>query len=120
MFKVTKKLEYQLVPSKLDLDAFCFTNTNLCSNQNAKCSTIEPINEQPSACVDMLTNGKRQTFIELNQNYTNKFGFPFIIVLGIKQLLPLQPVLSDRRRTELLDLPDNSMSHIVLYLTCNL
>lgn len=47
----------------------------------AKRLTTESTNEQASAGLDHLTDDERQTFTELNANYTTKFGFPFIIAV---------------------------------------
>ncbi|CAF2582511.1 unnamed protein product [Rotaria sp. Silwood2] len=45
----------------------------------AKLLTAESTNEQASAGLDMLTNEERTSFTELNDKYTKKFCFPFII-----------------------------------------
>ncbi|CAF3527320.1 unnamed protein product [Rotaria sp. Silwood1] len=47
----------------------------------AKLLTTESTNEQASAGLDMLTNEERTIFTELNDKYTKKFGFPFIIAV---------------------------------------
>ncbi|MES0825925.1 allantoinase PuuE [Ruegeria sp. SCP11] len=47
----------------------------------AKRLTQESTSEQASAGLDALTDGERETFSELNQRYTEKFGFPFIIAV---------------------------------------
>ena len=47
----------------------------------AKRLTQESTSEQASAGLDALTDEERATFTELNQNYTEKFGFPFIIAV---------------------------------------
>jgi OHCU decarboxylase len=47
----------------------------------AKRLTAESINEQASAGLDMLTDEERKIFTELNEKYTTKFGFPFIIAV---------------------------------------
>ncbi|CAF0785285.1 unnamed protein product [Rotaria sordida] len=47
----------------------------------AKILTAESTNEQASAGLDMLTNEERMIFTELNDKYTKKFGFPFIIAV---------------------------------------
>ncbi len=47
----------------------------------AKRLTQESTSEQASAGLDALTDGERATFSELNQRYTEKFGFPFIIAV---------------------------------------
>jgi urate oxidase len=47
----------------------------------AKRLTVESINEQASAGLDMLTDEERRIFTELNENYTTKFSFPFIIAV---------------------------------------
>lgn len=47
----------------------------------AKRLTPESTSEQASAGLDALTDDERKTFTELNDAYTNKFGFPFIIAV---------------------------------------
>lgn len=47
----------------------------------AKRLTAESTSEQASAGLDALTDEERLTFTELNQRYTSKFGFPFIIAV---------------------------------------
>ena len=48
----------------------------------AKRLTTDSTNEQASAgLLDKLTDEERQTFMELNEKYTTKFGFPFIIAV---------------------------------------
>lgn len=47
----------------------------------AKRLTEESTSEQASAGLDALTDAERSTFTELNQTYTDKFGFPFIIAV---------------------------------------
>lgn len=47
----------------------------------AKRLTIESSAEQASVGLDELTDEERETFTELNTNYTTKFGFPFIIAV---------------------------------------
>lgn len=47
----------------------------------AKRLTVESTAEQASAGLDALTDEERATFIELNDAYTKKFGFPFIIAV---------------------------------------
>ncbi|MXY33492.1 MAG: 2-oxo-4-hydroxy-4-carboxy-5-ureidoimidazoline decarboxylase, partial [Boseongicola sp. SB0664_bin_43] len=37
--------------------------------------------EQASAGLDALTDNERATFTELNDAYTSKFGFPFVIAV---------------------------------------
>jgi len=37
--------------------------------------------EQANAGLDLLTDGERETFSELNETYTMKHGFPFIIAV---------------------------------------
>lgn len=52
----------------------------------AKRLTAESTNEQASAGLDALTDEERTRFTELNESYTSKFGFPFIIaVKGLKK-----------------------------------
>lgn len=48
---------------------------------SAKQLTDESTNEQASAGLDALTDHERQQFTELNDTYTDKFGFPFIIAV---------------------------------------
>ena len=43
--------------------------------------TAESTAEQAGAGLDMLTDEERATFTELNDAYTSKFGFPFIIAV---------------------------------------
>ncbi|MGI9390168.1 MAG: allantoinase PuuE [Boseongicola sp.] len=43
--------------------------------------TAESTAEQASVGLDHLTDEERQTFTELNDAYTSKFGFPFIIAV---------------------------------------
>lgn len=47
----------------------------------AKRLTAESTSEQASAGLDALTDEERRTFTELNDAYTSKFGFPFIIAV---------------------------------------
>ncbi|KUJ78652.1 allantoinase PuuE [Ruegeria profundi] len=47
----------------------------------AKRLTQESTSEQASAGLDALTDQERETFTDLNQRYTEKFGFPFIIAV---------------------------------------
>ncbi|WP_037310837.1 allantoinase PuuE [Ruegeria halocynthiae] len=47
----------------------------------AKRLTQESTSEQASAGLDALTDQERAAFTELNQGYTQKFGFPFIIAV---------------------------------------
>ncbi|MGV6804006.1 MAG: allantoinase PuuE [Ruegeria sp.] len=47
----------------------------------AKRLTAESTSEQASAGLDALTDQEREMFTELNQKYTEKFGFPFIIAV---------------------------------------
>ncbi len=47
----------------------------------AKRLTKESTSEQSSAGLDALTDDERSTFTELNERYTKKFGFPFIIAV---------------------------------------
>jgi len=48
---------------------------------SAKRLTQESTNEQASAGLDQLTDAERTKFTELNDAYTSKFGFPFIIAV---------------------------------------
>ena len=43
--------------------------------------TAESTAEQAGAGLDMLTDAERETFTGLNETYTTKFGFPFIIAV---------------------------------------
>lgn len=47
----------------------------------AKRLTAESTSEQASAGLDALTDEERATFERLNREYTEKFGFPFIIAV---------------------------------------
>ncbi|QDY68845.1 allantoinase PuuE [Qingshengfaniella alkalisoli] len=47
----------------------------------AKRLTAESTAEQASAGLDALTDAEREKFTGLNDNYTEKFGFPFIIAV---------------------------------------
>ncbi len=47
----------------------------------AKRLTAESTAEQASVGLDELTDHERQTFVDLNDAYTAKFGFPFIIAV---------------------------------------
>ncbi len=47
----------------------------------AKRLTAESTSEQAGAGLDALTDEERQTFTQLNDAYTDKFGFPFIIAV---------------------------------------
>ena len=47
----------------------------------AKRLTAESTAEQASVGLDALTDDERQTFTDLNDAYTAKFGFPFIIAV---------------------------------------
>ncbi len=47
----------------------------------AKRLTAESTAEQASAGLDALTDSEKATFTRLNDEYTNKFGFPFIIAV---------------------------------------
>ena len=47
----------------------------------AKRLTAESAAEQAGAGLDTLTDGERQSFTELNSQYVDKFGFPFIIAV---------------------------------------
>ncbi|NOD46786.1 MULTISPECIES: allantoinase PuuE [unclassified Ruegeria] len=47
----------------------------------AKRLTQESTSEQASAGLDALTDAEREAFTDLNQRYTQAFGFPFIIAV---------------------------------------
>ena len=64
----------------------------------AKRLTPESTSEQASAGLDALTDDERKTFTELNDTYTQKFGFPFIIAVKGRNA---QEILSTfKRRVE--------------------
>ena len=48
---------------------------------SAKRLTPESTVEQAGAGLDALTDEERTQFVELNERYTTKFGFPFIIAV---------------------------------------
>ncbi|MEM7778302.1 MAG: allantoinase PuuE [Pseudomonadota bacterium] len=50
----------------------------------AKRLTDASTREQASAGLDALTDAERQRFVELNQRYTDRFGFPFIMAVKNK------------------------------------
>lgn len=70
----------------------------------AKRLTAESTSEQASAGLDALTDAERVTFQKLNDAYTNKFGFPFIIaVKGLSKdeiLATFQKRIDHDRETE--------------------
>jgi urate oxidase len=47
----------------------------------AKRLTAESTREQAGAGLDALTDAEREHFTELNSNYVERFGFPFIIAV---------------------------------------
>jgi len=47
----------------------------------AKRMTPESTAEQAAAGLDLLSDEERETFTELNEAYTKKFGFPFIVAV---------------------------------------
>jgi urate oxidase len=47
--------------------------------------TAESTQEQASAGLDQLTDAERARFTELNEAYTAKFGFPFILAVKGRQ-----------------------------------
>lgn len=67
--------------------------------------TAESTSEQASAGLDRLTDAERTTFTQLNDAYTSKFGFPFIIaVKGLSKadiLAAFQRRLGNDRAAEL-------------------
>jgi len=71
----------------------------------AKRLTPESTAEQASAGLDALTDAEKQAFTELNDAYTKKFGFPFIIAVkgrGKQEILDaFKRRLSNDRHTEL-------------------
>jgi OHCU decarboxylase len=70
----------------------------------AKRLTAESTAEQAGAGLDALTDAEKQTFTELNDAYTAKFGFPFIIAVkgrNKKEILDaFQRRVSNDRNTE--------------------
>ena len=66
--------------------------------------TVESSSEQASAGLDALTDAERARFTELNDAYTSRFGFPFIIaVKGLKKdqiLSAFEARLDSNRETE--------------------
>lgn len=58
--------------------------------------TAESTQEQASAGLDRLTDAERATFTELNDLYTARFGFPFVI--AVKGLTKDQILDAFRRR----------------------
>ena len=70
----------------------------------AKRLTKESTSEQASAGLDALTDEERERFTELNTEYTEKFGFPFIIaVKGLNKQTILEAFetrISNDRATE--------------------
>ena len=81
------------------------TPTSPASSPQAGRLTAESTHEQASAGLDRLTDEERATFTALNDAYTRKFGFPFIIaVKGLSKaeiLAAFQRRLSNDRDTEL-------------------
>lgn len=47
----------------------------------AKRLTAESTSEQAGAGLDALTDAERETFMQMNEDYTTKHGFPFIIAV---------------------------------------
>jgi len=70
----------------------------------AKSLTAQSTAEQAGAGLDALTDGERKTFTMLNESYTKKFGFPFIIaVKGLRKeqiLAAFQDRVNNDRETE--------------------
>jgi OHCU decarboxylase len=70
----------------------------------AKRLTAESTSEQAGAGLDALTDAERATFTDLNQTYTDRFGFPFIIaVKGLNKtdiLTAFRARLENDRATE--------------------
>lgn len=64
----------------------------------AKRLTADSKAEQASAGLDSLSDDERMTFERLNDAYTNKFGFPFII--AVKGLDKTQILAAFRKRVE--------------------
>ena len=64
----------------------------------AKRLTAESTSEQAGAGLDSLTDAERATFTELNETYTDRFGFPFII--AVKGLSKTDILKAFRKRIE--------------------
>lgn len=62
----------------------------------AKRLTAESTAEQSSAGLDALTDEERATFTELNDAYTAKFGFPFIIAVRDHDKASIMQAFRDR------------------------
>ncbi|SFE90968.1 allantoinase PuuE [Roseivivax sediminis] len=58
--------------------------------------TAESTAEQSSAGLDALTDAERTTFTELNDAYTEKFGFPFIIAVRDHDKASIMQAFRDR------------------------
>lgn len=83
----------------------------------AKRLTAESTSEQASAGLDALTDAERMRFTQLNDSYTAKFGFPFIIaVRGLSKTDILQAFekrISNDREIEF-DTACRQVEHIAL------
>ena len=70
----------------------------------AKSLSARSTAEQAGAGLDALTDGERKTFTALNESYTKKFGFPFIVaVKGLRKeqiLSAFQDRVNSDRETE--------------------
>ena len=62
----------------------------------AKRLTAQSSAEQAGAGLDALTDGERKTFTDLNESYTKKFGFPFIIAVKGLQKEQILKAFQDR------------------------
>ena len=62
----------------------------------AKRLTAQSTAEQAGAGLDALTDGERKTFTDLNESYTKKFGFPFIIAVKGLQKEQILTAFQDR------------------------
>ena len=62
----------------------------------AKRLTAQSTAEQAGAGLDALTDSERKTFTDLNESYTKKFGFPFIIAVRGLQKEQILTAFQDR------------------------
>ena len=81
------------------------TRTSRANSPRPAASPPNSTHEQASAGLNQLTDAERATFTGLNDAYTTKFGFPFIIaVKGLSKadiLASFQQRISNDRDTEL-------------------
>lgn len=72
---------FRTAPSERRLDVLAAHPDLAGKLAQAKRLTDESVAEQASAGLDALTDAERATFTKLNDAYTSKFGFPFIIAV---------------------------------------